>query len=133
MQEETYRCDWCPWWILCVGILTAQWDTLYEFPMACEHPVEHFNRTGQKVMIVGAAKTGTRTISHTLNDLGIRTYHSEDFALLSYNDWITEMRAKNSAYWHAPIDKMFYLLGNDNCDASIGSSTFQVSPGGLRT
>ena len=29
-------------------------------------------------MILGLAKSGTRTICHALNELGIRAYHSED-------------------------------------------------------
>merc|ERR1719422_1540137 len=39
------------------------------------------NHTGIQVVVVGPAKSGTRTMIHALNDIGIRAYHSEDLLM----------------------------------------------------
>ncbi|CAK9052546.1 unnamed protein product [Durusdinium trenchii] len=54
------------------------WHFATEFPVGCAHPPLPGNHSGIKVLVLGLAKTGTRTICHALNELGVRAYHSEE-------------------------------------------------------
>ncbi|CAE7352394.1 ACC1 [Symbiodinium pilosum] len=66
------------------------WHFLTEQPPGCAHEELPGNQSGVKVIVAGFAKSGTRTICHALNDIGINAYHSEDFHFLPWWDFITE-------------------------------------------
>lgn len=79
------------------------WHPLIEFPLTCDHPALPGNRTGIKVLVAGYAKTGTRTICHALNNIGIRTYHSEDFHLMPWWDFVAGFRARHPEEGRRPV------------------------------
>lgn len=68
------------------------WHFLTQYPVGCVHEPLPGNHSGIKVLVLGLAKSGTRTICHALNELGIRAYHSEDFHFLPWWDFIHELR-----------------------------------------
>merc|ERR1711971_388945 len=73
------------------------WNFLFELPAQCEHPPREDNTTGLRVFVAAGAKMGTRTISHALNDIGLRTYLGEDFDLFSYWDFYADELARRGA------------------------------------
>lgn len=62
--------------------LVSLWSRFYETDWECDAPALPPNRSGVKVLVAGLAKTGTRTMSRALFQLGLEhSYHSEDFGL----------------------------------------------------
>lgn len=80
------------------------WDFLLELPLSCSHPPLPANETGLEVLVAGITKSGTRTICHALNDIGIRAYHSEDFFFWSVWDWSSNRwKQRGVTSYEAPI------------------------------
>lgn len=73
------------------------WSDVFEFPEVCDHPPLPANNTGLRVVVAGLWKTGTRTMSRSLNEIGLRTYHSEDFAFWPMWDWAVQEWARRNA------------------------------------
>jgi len=70
------------------------WNDVFEFPEVCDHPPLPANTTGVRVMVAGLFKTGTKTMSRSLNEIGLRTYHSEDFSFWPMWDWAVQEWAR---------------------------------------
>ncbi|CAK9088359.1 unnamed protein product [Durusdinium trenchii] len=81
------------WSVVRHAKISDWWHFATEFPVGCAHPPLPGNHSGIKVLVLGLAKTGTRTICHALNELGVRAYHSEDFHFLPWWDFVHEQRA----------------------------------------
>jgi len=75
------------------------WSFLLEFPAQCERSDIPSNSSGLKVLVAGFGKSGTRGVSHALNAIGIRAYHSEDLYLFSYRRYVFRMRGKSGKPW----------------------------------
>ena len=58
-----------------------------------------------KVLVAGLAKSGTRTICHALNELGINAYHSEDAGFCA-----TAAAATDGAFQEARCGQDFHFL-----------------------
>jgi len=79
-------------WISLVAKDWDLWHFMTQYPVGCAHDALPENQSGIKVLILGLAKSGTRTICHALNELGVRAYHSEDFHFLPWWDLVHELR-----------------------------------------
>lgn len=94
----------------------AFWHSVYEpYYQRCSIPPLPGNRSGVKVLVYGLAKTGTRTMSRSLYQLGLRSYHSEELNLhiwssLSDDFW---RRPENGGRAHGSVAHLqFMLVGN---------------------
>mmetsp|Transcript_142509 Transcript_142509/g.361818 ORF Transcript_142509/g.361818 Transcript_142509/m.361818 type:complete len:396 (+) Transcript_142509:75-1262(+) len=73
------------WLSLTFGLLSV-WDWAWETPTTCQRPVLPANQSGIKVLIYGPQKTGTKSMTKALANLGYgQTFHSEDFI---FNLWV---------------------------------------------
>jgi len=76
----------------------AIWSRFYEMDYQCEHPVLPANQSGVKVMVAGFAKSGTRTMSRVLYQLGMEhSYHSEEFGMHVYSSLADNYFLKRSS------------------------------------
>eukprot|EP00434_Breviolum_minutum_P007948 symbB.v1.2.007009.t3/scaffold385.1/size305797/5 len=85
-------------WISLVAKDWDLWHFMTQYPVGCAHDALPENQSGIKVLILGLAKSGTRTICHALNELGVRAYHSEDFHFLPWWDLVHELREEKGHY-----------------------------------
>ncbi|CAE8597907.1 unnamed protein product [Polarella glacialis] len=85
------------------------WHFLIEQPPGCMHEPLPGNHSGIKVLVMGFAKSGTRSICHALNDIGIRAYHSEDFHFLPWWDFIHRLRTQGSEHAHRSMSEIAHL------------------------
>jgi len=89
-SKKRQRCCFCcPWFCgplslyMCVGWIndySSIWGRFEPFQYECEHPARPVNDSGVQVLVAGFAKTGTRSMSRVLYQLGLEhSYHSEEF------------------------------------------------------
>jgi len=94
------------------------WHYLFVIPVDCKHPQLPANQSGVKVLVAALGKSGTRTVNHALNDIGIRSYHSEDLALWPIREWALRMRKHHPENWHwTPGQWAWYLLSEPEAKA----------------
>jgi len=87
------------------------WNFLYEFPTQCENPVQSANNTGLQVFIAAPGKMGTRTMSHALNQLGLRSYHSEDFNMMPFWGFmLKEWERRGTSEWRLTMGEAVATL-----------------------
>jgi len=60
------------------------WRSANEWDVECEHPPFPTNKSGVKVIVAGWGKSGTETMSRTLGQLGLKSYHGAE---LRYHIW----------------------------------------------
>jgi len=83
------------------GIFCAVWSRVVELPYECEHPTLPVNQSGVKVLVAGLAKSGTRTLSRSLYQIGYdHSYHSEEFGMFFFANladkyWLRQ----NGGHW----------------------------------
>lgn len=72
------------------------WLPLFDIPV-CGHEPLPGNNSGLQVIVSGLAKMGTRNMNHALNDIGIRSYHSEDLLMGPLREYIREETERRKA------------------------------------
>lgn len=86
--------------------LGCWWTAFNPALTTCAHPPLPVNQSGLQVLVAGFAKTGTRTLSRTLYQIGYeRSYHGEDFLQFVWHPHFKEHWAKpeNGGHRLAPI------------------------------
>lgn len=81
------------------------WGPLVRWEQKCENPPLPTNQSGVKVLVAGFAKSGTRTLSRTLWQLGMNgSFHSEELNMYYWGPHHDEywMRPENGGRWPGP-------------------------------
>lgn len=65
-----------------IAEFTGIWNNLVHWDIPCGHPQNPMNHSGVRVLVYGFAKTGTRTMTRALYQVGFNhSYHAEEFNL----------------------------------------------------
>lgn len=109
-----------------VAEFTAFWSRLYENEWECDSPALPPNRSGVKVLVAGFGKTGTRTMSRTLFQLGFNhSYHGEDFGLFIWGRYADKywLRKHGGRWSQVPYPGGFHNFNTNDAEVVANTSS----------